>query len=243
MILTIDHLMFSRGKQLVLDDVSLQIDSAGLYGLIGPNGGGKSTLLKVICGLLQPSAGRIAVLGGQPQQMSPKLALVPQAADFDRAFPVTLRGLVETALLGPGLFDKPDPSVTDMTERVERAMEQAGIAALANRRLSALSGGELQRALIARALAVNPAFLLLDEPTASVDQKHANRLFELLCDLGQDIPVLVVSHDLAHVAAHCNRVFCVNQQLWEAQQHASAGELAEQIFTQTVHCGRTEEAA
>lgn len=240
MILTIDHLMFSRGKQLVLDDVSLQINEPGLYGLIGPNGGGKSTLLKVICGLLQPTGGQIEVLGGAPQQMSPKLALVPQAADFDRAFPVTLRGLVETALLGPGLFAKPDSA---MTEQVDIAMEQAGIAALANRRLSALSGGELQRALIARALAVNPAFLLLDEPTASVDQKHANRLFELQCDLGQNIPVLVVSHGLAHIAAHCSRVFCVNQKLWEAQQHASAGELAEQIFTQEVHCGRTEEAA
>lgn len=240
MILAIDHLMFSRGKQLVIDDVSLQIDGAGLYGLIGPNGGGKSTLVKIICGLLQPNAGCIEVLGSTPQRMSPKLALVPQAAGFDRAFPVTLRGLVETALLGPGLFSKPDAMAT---ERVECAMEQAGVAALANRRLSALSGGELQRALIARALAVKPAFLLLDEPTASVDQEHATRLFELLCDLGQTIPVLVVSHDLAHVAAHCSRVFCVNQTLWEAKQYASAGELAEQIFTQTVHCGRTEQAA
>lgn len=232
--------MLSRGKQLVLDDVSLQIEGAGLYGLIGPNGGGKSTLVKVICGLLQPSAGRVEVLGGEPQRMSPQLALVPQAADFDRAFPMTLRGLVETALLGPSLFTKPDAT---SLEQVDKAMEQAGVADLANRRLSALSGGELQRALIARALAVNPSFLLLDEPTASVDQKHANRLFELQCDLGQKIPVLVVSHDLAHVAAHCSRVFCVNQSLWEAQQHASAGELAEQIFTQKVHCGRAEEAA
>lgn len=240
MIIKIDHLTFSRGAQVVLDDVSLNIDKPGTYGVIGPNGGGKSTLLKLICGLLEPNSGYIQVLGGKPSQVSPNLALVPQAADFDRAFPITLRGLVETALLGPKLFSKPLAKRV-ATERIDAAMEQAGVAALADRRLSALSGGELQRALIARALAVNPDLLILDEPTASVDQKHANYLFELLCDLGQTKPVLVVSHDLAHVAAHCHRVFCVNQSLWEAKLHASAGELAEQIFTQQVHCERTEQ--
>ena len=239
-VLSIEQLVVHRGRQAVLQNVSLHLDGPGLYGLIGPNGGGKSTLLSVISGLLPASSGTVEVLGEAPRRAAPRMALVPQAAKFDRAFPVTLRGLVETALLGPGLISRPSP---DARSRVDDAMVKTGISALADRPLSALSGGELQRGLIARALAVAPEFLLLDEPTASVDQDHADRLFELLCDLAQTIPVLVVSHDLAHVAAHCEQVFCVNRTLWEATRHATAADLAAEIFTRPVHCGRSEVAA
>lgn len=236
--LTIQDLTFQRGTQIVLDQITLQINQPGLYGVVGPNGGGKSTLLKVICGLLEPSQGRIEMLGGLPKNTSPQLALVPQAAEFDRSFPINVRGLVQTALLGPKLFAKPDKA---MKQGVEEAMSKAGVLELAERPLSALSGGELQRALVARALAVKPAFLLLDEPTASVDQAHGNRLFQLFCDLGKEIPVMVVSHDLANIAAHCERIFCVNRTLWEARKHATPAELAEQIFTQKIHCSKREE--
>ncbi len=238
--LSIKKLAVHRGRQVVLRDISFRLDGPGLYGLIGPNGGGKSTLLMAICGLLPISAGRIKVMGTTPRKAASRLALVPQAAGFDRAFPITLRELVETALLGPGLFTRSRPG---SAERVEKALRQTGTLELADRSLSALSGGELQRALIARALATDPEFLLLDEPTASVDQDHADRLFELLCDLGQKIPVLVISHGLAHVAAHCERVFCVDEALWEAGRHATAAELAAEIFSKQIHCGRREVAA
>lgn len=238
--LIIEKLAVNRGRQPVLKDVSLRLDGPGLYGLIGPNGGGKSTLMSVICGLLPASSGKVEVLGQSPRQAAPRLGFVPQAAVFDRAFPITLRGMVETALLGPGLFTKAPP---DGAKRVDTALAQTGMTELAHRPLSALSGGELQRGLISRALATSPEFLLLDEPTASVDQDHADRLFELLCDLGQTIPVLVISHGLAHVAAHCERVFCVDGTLWEANRHATATELAAEIFTQQIHCGRREVAA
>ena len=238
--LSIGNLAVQRGRQVVLRDISLRLDGPGLFGLIGPNGGGKSTQLMATCGLLPISSGRIEVLGTTPRKTVSRLALVPQAAAFDRAFPITLRELVGTALLGPGLFMRPGPN---SAERVDKALRQTGTLTLADRSLSALSGGELQRALIARALATDPEFLLLDEPTASVDQDHADRVFELLCDLGQRIPVLVISHGLAHVAAHCQRVFCVDQSLWEARCHATATELAAEIFSKQIHCGRREEVA
>lgn len=238
-LLVCDGLRVTRGQQSVLEDVCLRIDGPGLCGVVGPNGGGKSTLLHVLCGLLPPSRGKVQVLGQSPEKAAARLGLVPQAANFDRGFPVTLRRLVETALLGPGLFTRAKASDA---ARVDAALAQADVSALASRPLSALSGGELQRGLIARALATEPAMLLLDEPTASVDQRYADRLFELLCDLSQRIPVLVVSHDLAHIAAHCSRVFCVNRRLWEAPARATAADLAAEIFTRDIHCGRQEVA-
>lgn len=233
--LIIDNLAVYRGRQVVLRDVSLKINGPGLYGVIGPNGGGKSTLLSVICGLLPHNKGRIEVFGTTPKKAAPRLALVPQAAGFDRSFPITLRELVETARLGPGLFKQ---TGQDSLDQVESALNKTGTLALAERPLSALSGGELQRSLIARALATNPEFLLLDEPTASVDSDHADRLFELLCDLGQKIPVLVISHGLGHVAAHCNRVFCVDKTLWEAKDTATTVALAAEIFSKQIQCDK-----
>lgn len=238
--LDIQGLEVRRGSQTVLENVSLRLDGPGLFGLVGPNGGGKSTLLSAICGLIAPAKGRVQVLGQSSRAAAPRLALVPQAAGFDRGFPITLRGMVETALLGPGLFGR---AGIEGQVRVDAALTQTGVADLAQRPLSALSGDELQRGLIARALASRPQFLLLDEPTASVDQDHAERLFELLCDLGLKIPVLIVSHDLAQVAAYCDRVFCVNRHLWEAARHATAADLAGEIFTRPAHCARHDPAA
>ena len=226
-----------RGQQRVLEHVALTLEGPGLYGLIGPNGGGKSTLLSVVTGSLPPARGHVRVFEQPPHQAASRLALVPQAASFDRSFPVSLEGLVGTALIGPGLFSRPG---TEGPARVAEALEKTGTLALAARPLSSLSGGELQRGLVARALAVKPDLLLLDEPTASVDQNHADRLFEMLCDLAQTISVLVVSHSLAHVAAHCERVFCVNRRLWEAEHHKSTVELAAEIFSREIYCGRKE---
>lgn len=227
-----------RGGQTVLDDISLLLEKQGLYGLIGPNGGGKSTLLHVMLGLIAPSSGEISVFGQKPARAAPRIGFVPQAAQFDRGFPVTVRGLVETALLRPGIRNWLLPSKNHA--QINYALEATGTDKLADRPLSALSGGELQRALIARALAINPQMMLLDEPTASVDQSHVEALFRLMCDLGQTIPVVVASHDLAQIAAHCTRIFCLNRQLWEAPEGADTSALAAQIFGERAPCRRKE---
>ncbi|MBC2607827.1 metal ABC transporter ATP-binding protein [Pelagicoccus albus] len=237
--LSIDNLSFNRGGQSVLEKVSLRIEGPGLYGLIGPNGGGKSTLLNLILGLLNPTSGQIRVFDKPPAKAASKIGFVPQAAKFDREFPVTLKGLVETGLLGPKLWSR--NSAKSKQSRVNEALKAAKVEPLAKRALSALSGGELQRGLIARALATNPEMLLFDEPTASVDHSHAASLFELMCKLGQHRPIIVVSHDLAQIAAHCDQVFCMEHKLWEAPEKPTAASLANQIFGGEVHCHRKEE--
>jgi zinc transport system ATP-binding protein len=233
--LSIDGLTVARGHQIVLRDVSLVLDGPGLFGLIGPNGGGKTTLLSVICALLPFSRGTIRLLGLPPRRAIGRVALVPQVSGFDRGFPITLRGMIETALVGPGLFSRPG---SRGAERVESAMAQTGISALANRPLTALSGGELQRGLVARALAVEPGFLVLDEPSASVDPHHADRIFDLLCECSRRIPVLLASHDLARVAAHCDGVFGVDRQVWQIGRGASVADLAAEIFRADASCAR-----
>jgi zinc transport system ATP-binding protein len=235
----IEALTLRRGGQDVLSDVSLRLDEPGLYGLIGPNGGGKSTLLNVITGLLPPTSGKVSVFGQTPVRAAPRIGFVPQAESFDRGFPITLQGMVETALVGPGL--RGWWSSSRHQERVSKALEATNTTALAKRPLSALSGGELQRALIARALATEPQMLLLDEPTASVDQSHVAALFGLMCDFGQTMPVIVVSHDLAQIAAHCKQVFCLNRELWAAAENADASMLAAEIFGGPAYCSRKED--
>jgi zinc transport system ATP-binding protein len=233
--LAIGELAVFRNRQVVLDDVSLTIDGPGLYGLIGPNGGGKSTLLHVVCGLLPCTRGTVRVLGDEPRGAIGRLGFVPQSAGFERSFPITLQGMVETALVGPGLFSRPAPSAS---QRVRWAMTSTGLSGLEQRPLAALSGGELQRGLVARALATAPEFLVLDEPTASIDAHHSDRLFDLLCERGRTIPVLVASHDLARVAAHCDRVFVIHRQLREVRARTSVAELAAEIFTVEAACDR-----
>lgn len=229
--LDINCVTVRRDTQTVLDTVTMQIEGPGLVGIVGPNGGGKSTLLATIAGLLATDAGQVRVLGQPPAQAAARLGYVPQAARFDRCFPISLRGMVETALLGPGLWARG----RDMA-RVTQAMAQTGITHLADRRLSALSGGELQRGLIARALATDPQMLLLDEPTASIDADQAAQLFILFCDLARRMPVLVVSHDLAQIAAHADQVWCVQTRVWRALRHDSASALAAEIFPTPAQC-------
>ncbi|MFE3836053.1 metal ABC transporter ATP-binding protein [Pseudogemmobacter sonorensis] len=226
--LAVEVLSVRRGGQAVLRDISFTVDGPGIHGLIGPNGAGKTTLLMTIAGLVQPSAGRVLAFGQTPAQAAPKMGLVPQAAGFDRGFPITLRGVVETALTGPGLLPRRQTQAD--RGRVDAALASTGTGHLAGRRLSALSAGELQRGLIARALAADPALLLLDEPTASVDQASADAIFALLRDLGRSTTILIVSHDLARIAATADRVFCLGPAFREAEPSADAARLAALIF-------------
>ncbi|WP_374327263.1 metal ABC transporter ATP-binding protein [Azonexus sp.] len=210
--IVLDHLSFARGEQTVLDDLNATLSSDDFVVLVGPNGAGKSTLLHLILGLLTPTGGSVALLGGAPAATRAAVGYVPQHGRFDRRFPIDVGGMVLQGRQPPGWHPGWRPTAADQAA-VDEALARCGIAALSRRRLGALSGGEMQRALIARALAGKPRLLLLDEPTASIDPAGQEALYALLGELNRQMPLLVVSHDLSLISRQAHRVWCLNRRL------------------------------
>ena len=195
----------------VLRDVSLSVGDHDFLGVIGPNGGGKSTLLKIILGLCIPQRGSVKVLGTSVERARKHMGYVPQHANLDKSVPVSVLDLVLMGRLGKSswgwFYGKRDK------EAAFAALEQTYVADLRNRSLSALSGGQLQRVLIARALASEAQLLILDEPTAGIDVQVTEKLIELLHEINQSLPIIMVCHDIGFVSTHLKRVACLNRTL------------------------------
>jgi len=175
---------------------------------VGPNGGGKTTLLKLILGELAPRFGRIRVLGGAPRDTRRRMGYVPQSLLFDPGFPVCVRDVV---LMGCVDRHRAGPYRADDRRAAGSALEQVGMAPFARRPFAELSGGERQRVLIAQALVSGPEMLLLDEPTASVDPAATSQLHELFHNLKADRTIIMVSHNLGAVTKRATHVLCVNR--------------------------------
>lgn len=210
-IVEVRNVSFRYGRNWALEDVSLDIFPQDFLAIVGPNGGGKTTLLKVILGLYKPDAGSVSVFGLPPEEGRKRIGYVPQRVQFDQDFPATVEEIVLTGRLGNrGLgrrFTERD------REAARQAMEQLDLLGLARREIGALSGGERQRTLVARALSSEPDLLVMDEPTASVDSRIEKSFYEMLRVLNNRIPIVLVSHDLGFVSAYVNRVACVNRRL------------------------------
>ena len=191
-----------------LSGVNLTLRAGESGCIVGPNGGGKSTLLKLILGLLQPTAGEILLFGVPPAQSRLRVGYMPQNHLLDSAFPITVLEAVLTGRLrGPFRFRY---SRRDR-EAALAALEELDIVDLAKHSFTALSGGQRQRVLIARALACEPELLLLDEPTANIDPGAGERFYATLETLRRRMTVLTVSHDLGFVNREIDRVICVNR--------------------------------
>ena len=202
---------FAYDDKPVLENISFQVFEKEMVTIIGPNGGGKSTLLKLLLGLLTPDKGRLSVLGRSPKDACPGLGYVPQYAKFDERFPITAE---ETVLSGRvrrffGYYSGKDRQIA------REAMEKVGALNLSRKSFSALSGGQRQRLLIARALAGDPQILLLDEPTANIDALISERFIDLIAELKKECAILFVTHDTSHVLEYSDRVFCINKTLAE----------------------------
>lgn len=211
----------------VVERVDLEIGTHELIGLIGPNGGGKSTLLKLAAGLLKPRRGTVRVFGRPPHEARDEIGYVPQFALFPRDFPITVAQVVLLGRLGGG------PGVRwSAADRAaaERAIEETELASLAHRPLSALSGGELQRVLIARALAAEPRLLLLDEPTSNLDQRAEEDMFALLAKLTDRMAVVLVSHDVGFVTGFVQRVACISRTLICHGTSELTGEVINELY-------------
>ncbi|MDK2952324.1 MAG: zinc transport system ATP-binding protein [Kosmotogales bacterium] len=194
-----------------IDNISLQVKKGEFLGIIGPNGGGKSTLLKVILGLHKPVKGTVKVLGKNiyKSEEKPIIGYVPQASTFDRKFPISVMDVILMARLGNGfsLFKK---YKTEDKEIAINILEELELIDFRKRQIGQLSGGQLQRVLIARALAVQPELILLDEPTASVDSSSRSSIFEILKQLNEKITIVVVTHDLEAVSSYFKSLACMN---------------------------------
>nr|WP_320049912.1 ABC transporter ATP-binding protein [uncultured Desulfuromonas sp.] len=209
--ITLDNVSFSYDDRPILKNVNLTIDDSDFLGIVGPNGGGKSTLLKLILGLLAPDEGKIRIFGQTPEQARTRLGYVPQFATFDSAFPISVKDTVlqgrlgkTRALLG---YSRQDQQIA------EQAMREADILDLRRHPMTALSGGQRQRVLIARALACQPDVLLLDEPTANIDPHHGDNFFDLLHRLHERIAIVLISHDVGFISRSVTRVACLNRTL------------------------------
>ena len=239
-LINIRQVSFAYGTLPVLQQVDLQVLRGEFLGIVGPNAGGKSTLLKLILGLLTPQSGQIEVLGKSAQHNSHRLGYVPQHPSFPRTFPITVRQIVGLGRLGMAPANRwwhalrPQHMTATDHAAVQRVLHEVEAANLADRQLDSLSGGQLQRVLLARALVSEPAVLLLDEPTANIDQRLESDIFDLLQQLNQRMTILVVSHDVGFISAYVNRVACVNQTLVCHQTDAIDGQVIHQLYEEQV---------
>jgi zinc transport system ATP-binding protein len=213
----LDHVWVIYQQRPALEDITLTIPPGRYVGIIGPNGAGKSTLLKVILGLIVPSRGEVRVFGDPPARLRKSgrlLGYLPQKPLSEPRFPVTVLDVVLMGRFGRiGLGRRPGPRDREVALA---QLERLKIAHLADRPIGALSGGEQQRVFIARALAVEPRLLVMDEPTISLDACAQDDLFEMVFELKRelDLTVLVVSHDIGAVARHVEEVVCLNRRLY-----------------------------
>jgi zinc transport system ATP-binding protein len=210
-IIEAENLYFSYADEGILKNVSLSISKGEFIGIIGPNGGGKTTFLKLLMGLLKPTSGKLLIDGLIPKVARTKIAYVPQVLRVDRQFPISILELV----LGGKISTTPwwkSFSEQDKNEALE-VIKKVGLLDLKDRAFGTLSGGQAQRALIARAMVSKPEILLLDEPTASVDAKAEAEIYDLLRELKKKCTILMVTHDLKAIMNEIDRVFCIQREV------------------------------
>jgi zinc transport system ATP-binding protein len=206
-VIGVERLTFAYQATPVLQDVTFAIASREFVSVVGPNGGGKTTLLKLMLGLLQPQSGTVRIFGKPPLRVRERIGYVPQHAQFDPQFPVAALDVVLMGRLGISAAFGPARSAD--RRAALQALDEVGLADYARRPLPALSGGQRQRVLIARALASEPELLLLDEPTANLDIAVQGDFLELLHKLNERMTILLVSHDVGFVSQHVRTVICV----------------------------------
>lgn len=207
-LLSARHISFGYGGETVVEDVSLEIRPRDFLAIIGPNGGGKTTLVKILLGLLTPWSGEVVL---RPPLRPGRMGYVPQFSTFDKDFPLRVSDVVLMGRLGRRSLLRPY-SREDRVE-AERVLARLGLTQLAGEHVREISGGQLQRVLIARAVVAEPEILFLDEPTASIDAESREALMGLLEELNRRIPVVVITHDVTGLAHMVRRIACVNRRL------------------------------
>lgn len=207
----VEDVYFRYETTPILEEVNFKVEEKDFVGIIGPNGGGKTTLIKILIGLLKPEKGTVKIFGEPISKQNKYVGYVPQLFNFDNNFPINVRDVVLMGRLKPGLLLTKAKNKDQQI--VEECLAKVDMLPYKNELIGNLSGGQKQRVLIARALSVQPKILILDEPTASVDSKAGRNFYELLRKLNEDITIIMVSHDIGVISQYVKKIACLNKKL------------------------------
>lgn len=211
-IIELENINKSFDEVKVLEDIDLKVKNGQFLAIIGPNGGGKTTLLKIILGLIKADSGEVKIKGLDINEGKKLIGYVPQISDFNKKFPIDVEDVI---LMGritdqKGLFYNYSQKDKKIAEEI---MEELDIKGIKNRQIGKLSGGQLQKVLIGRALTSEPEILLLDEPTASLDSEARSNIYEILKEINEEITIIVVTHDISALSSYFDSVACLNKNL------------------------------
>ncbi|MBN2283664.1 MAG: metal ABC transporter ATP-binding protein [Deltaproteobacteria bacterium] len=227
-VIEVRNVSFTYDGFPVLDRVDLTVMEYDFLSIVGPNAGGKTTLLKLILGLLKPSRGTVKVFGQIPEKARHRIGYMPQHTALDPLFPVSVLDVVLMGRLGMrggmGFFKKGD------REAAMKALREVEMDQLTKRSFAALSGGQRQRVLIARALVSSPDILLLDEPTSNIDIAVETELFDMLSHMNRKITIVLVTHDIGFVSQYVKHVACVNRKVVVHPTSEISGEMINEIY-------------
>ena len=230
-IITIKNLSFAYQKENnILENINLEVFGNDFLGIIGPNGGGKTTLLKIILGLLNPDKGNALVFNKKPKKARDLIGYVPQFLETDLDCPVSVLDVILMGILSQKkIFQKYNDQDLELAKQ---ALSFVDLWNLKNKQIGELSGGQRQRVYIARALIRKPKLLILDEPTASIDEKSERDFWELLKEINRDTAIIIVSHDIGVIFKNVNKIACLNKQLY----CHDANEMTQEILDKTYKC-------
>lgn len=215
-IIELDSVSMQWDKHVALQNVSFSINEGDFVAITGPNGGGKTTLLRLILRLIKPSDGKVIYRSNGSETDSLEIGYLPQKNQIDSRFPITVKEVVEL-----GLMSNKSLSKQERREKVAQTIALMGLEEHANRLIGELSGGQLQRTLLGRAIVSNPRILVLDEPLSYVDKAFEQRLYEIIAQLATHTTIILVSHEMSHIATMANRHIIIDRTLHEcsAEHH------------------------
>ena len=210
-LIEIEHLSAGYDQKQVLQDVNLTVYKDDYLGIIGPNGGGKTTLMRLILGLKKPTDGNIKFFKDGEEVKEITMGYLPQYNDLDKEFPISVYEVVLSGLSKTkGLFSRYTKA---HHQQVLDTLERMQLIDLKDRHIGALSGGQLQRVLLARAIVSKPDVVILDEPNTYIDRRFQKQMYEMLEQINQECAIIIVSHDIAEVLNNVKHIACVNQHL------------------------------
>lgn len=210
LLLSLEHASVSLDGTKILDDVNFEIRQSDFIGVIGPNGGGKTTLVKLILGLIKPTSGKV-IYHIKHDSINSQIGYLPQVHSFDKRFPIVVRDVVMSGISGKRTWGARHSS--EDRDKAHYWMKKLGIESLSKKPIGNLSGGEMQRAFLCRSLISDPALVILDEPDTYVDNMFEHELYETLRELNDKMAILLVSHDVGTITSYIKGIACVNRNL------------------------------